>query len=785
MSALYSLETLRMNRFLFELDPAHQSFDPFAHPFSQEIWASKYQAKSGMQPSDVTIRDTFYRVVKAVYSLDEEVKMEEAFDAMIAGLWMPGGRIIAGAGTAKRVTLMNCYVNKEIGDSLDDIMEGVKIAALTQQQGGGIGTDFSTLRPTGATLRRTGARASGPLPFMDMWHSMCSTIMSAGDRRGAMMGTLVDTHPDLLNFITAKQQSGRLTNFNVSVLVSDAFMEAVKEDEDWMLYFPVPPYNARSQTLVDLDFEEDGIPQYVYSVHRARDLWEKITRNTYDWSEPGVIFIDRVNDLNNLQYCEYIQCTNPCGEQPLPPNGTCNLGAINLSRLVKKPYTDKAEFNLDLLAKLTKVGIRFLDNVIDATNYPLKEQQAEEFDKRRTGLGVSGLGDALAQLGLRYGSPAALETVDRIFYTICQAAYTTSAELAEEKGAFPLYNPMLLDKGFAANKLDFAVLEKVKAHGLRNGVLLTVAPTGTTSILYGDISSGIEPIFALRTKRNVRQPDDSFKQFETESFSLRFYKHVTGKDSVPTNMVTVDDLTVEDHITTQAAVQKWIDASVSKTVNCPKDITYERFVRVYDLAYSLGTKGCTTYRPSDVRGAILVSADVQEAAGKGLNGPLRARPDELAGRTRKIRWPSLSSALYLTVNYDEDGVPYEAFFNCKDSRFHDWHVATSLMITSLLRKGGDVAFIADELKSVTSLHDTAFIQGPGDKHPVHYGSLISLVGSHLSELLLPLHHEHLETNHQVQVRTVTRERCPQCGGQTLVYKEGCKVCENCAYSDCG
>jgi ribonucleoside-diphosphate reductase alpha chain len=608
--------------------------------------------------------------------------------------------------------------------------------------------------------------------------------MSAGDRRGAMMGTIIDTHPDLLEFVAAKQQPNRLTNFNVSVLVSDAFMEAVKEDEDWMLYFSVPPYSSRPQALVDLDFFEDGQTQYVYAVHKAKDLWTTITMNTYEWSEPGVIFIDRINDLNNLQYCEHIQCTNPCGEQPLPPNGTCNLGAINLSRLVKKPYTEKAEFNFDMLTKITKTGMRFLDNVIDITNYPLKEQQEEEMQKRRAGLGVSGLGDAFAQLRLRYGSPGALEFTDRIFYTICQAAYTASAELAQERGSFPLYKPELLDRGFASSKLDFSVLEKVKEHGLRNGVLLTVAPTGTTSILYGDISSGIEPIFALKTKRNVRQSDNSFKQFETESFSLRFFKHAHPNGAIPSYMATVDDLTVEDHITTQAAVQKWVDASVSKTVNCPPEITYEQFTRVYDLAYSLGAKGCTTYRPSEVRGAILISADNPEA-NPTTTTKLRARPDELYGRTRKIRWPTLTSSLYLTVNYDERGTPYEAFFNCKDSRFHDWHVATSLMITSILRKGGDVAFIAEELRAVTSLHDTAFVQGPGDDHPRHYGSLISLVGAHLSELLIPQTPFLSETVHMVQGPTSIKERCPQCGGYTLARKEGCKICENCAYSDCG
>lgn len=786
------------NSLMAMFDPAVYDFDLFGHPFTRQIWADKYQFKTSTpdRVTDLSIHDTFQRVASTIYQFDEPVNRDQALEAMETGLWMPGGRVIAGAGTGRSVTLMNCYVNHELADSMESIMDGSKVAALTLQHGGGIGTDFSPLRPTGAIVHGVAAEASGPLPFMDMFDGMSSTIMSAGHRRGAMMGTIIDTHPDLPLFIKAKKEKGRLTNFNISVLISDAFMEAVREDEDWMLHFRVPPLRERPQELTDLDFfDEKGVRQYVYSLHKARDLWEEITRTTFEYSEPGVIFIDRVNDMNNLRYLEWIQCTNPCGEQPLPPNGTCDLGAINLALLVRDPYTSTATFNYDLLRRLCRIGVRFLDNVIEVTGYPLPEQKAEEFLKRRIGLGVSGLADALAQLQLRYGSPAALETTEKIFYTICQASYNASVDLAIERGPFPGYNQEDFLQSNFMQRLDFSVIDRIKEHGIRNGVLLTVAPTGTTSILYGDISSGVEPVFAHEARRAVKQPDGSSITYDTKSFSARFYEHVTGKQELPSYMVTADDLTIDDHVTMQAAIQKYVDASISKTVNCPKEMTYEAFVRVYDLAYSLGCKGCTTYRPSDVRGAVLMKKGDEPRLGTQtlLEPPttLLPRPDELRGITRKIRWPSLSASLYLTVNYDSNGHPFEVFFSSKDTRHHDWMVATSLMITSLLRKGGDVNFIAEELMAVASFQDTAFIRGPGDTHPQNYTSLIALVGAHLKELLIPQVLTVSETPQAVQTPKLEIKvlklgsRCPNCGGQDLRRQEGCLVCANCGYSNCG
>jgi ribonucleoside-diphosphate reductase alpha chain len=765
------------NLFHTRLDPVHRDFNPFDHEFTQHIWEEKYRA-----PDDITIQDTFWRVAEAV-SLHNDPLAKEFADAMSAGLWMPGGRIIAGAGTSKRVTLMNCYVNKKLEDSLDDIMAGVSIAALTQQQGGGIGTDFSTLRPSGAILRRTGAVASGPLPFMDMWHSMCATIMSAGARRGAMMGTMSDTHPDLLNFVKAKQEAGRLTNFNVSVLVSDAFMEAVREDAEWLLYFPVEP-KVRAKGLKERDFKDDEqVLQYVYSIHQARDLWETITRNTYEFSEPGVIFIDRINDANNLKYCEDIHCTNPCGEQPLPPNGTCNLGAINLARLVKRPFSTTAEFDFELLGDIASLGMKFLDNVIEVTNYPIPEQQEEEFNKRRTGLGVSGLADCLAMLGLRYGSQKAVEITEKIFYTICQEAYRTSVQLAKVHGAFPMFDAdEYLNETFAGTHCDHAIVADIRKNGIRNGVLLTVAPTGTTSILYGDISSGIEPTFAFEMDRNVRQPDGvTYKSFKTSNYAFRVFKSLFPETPTPAHMVTIEDLTINDHVAMQAAVQRWVDASVSKTVNVPKETTYEQFLQVYELAYQFGCKGCTTYRPSDIRGSIITKAG-DKSKPTDVSG-LAIRPDTLTGRTRRIKWPTLNASLYLTVNY-LDGIPHEVFFNSKDSRLHDWMVATSLMITSILRRGGEVGFIARELQQVQSLHDTAFVRGPHDENPRNYQSLIALVGAHLGDLLTAAESSTLITSPTIALASV-KEKCPSCGGLTIIRKEGCMECSSCGYSDCG
>jgi ribonucleoside-diphosphate reductase alpha chain len=703
---------------------------------------------------------------------------------MTAGLWLPGGRIFAGAGTEKRVTLMNCYVNEKIDDSMEGIMHALSNTALTLQQGGGIGTDFSTLRPEGALLTRTHTKASGPIPFMHTWDATSRTIRSAGDRRGAMMGTMCDTHPDLLKFIRVKQTKGSLEQFNISILVSDALMEAVKDDAEWLLYFPVRPMQ-REAILEQYDFEDDNnVKQYVYRIVRARELWEEITRATYEYSEPGVIFVDRINEANNLWYCEDIRCTNPCGEQPLPPHGTCNLGHVNLARVVKNPFSEDAWIDFDLVKETTQIGVRFLDAVIDASAYPLTAQEHEERTKRRLGLGFTGLADMLAQLRVRYGSREAIKLTEEVTRVISWTAYETSVELAKEKGPFEVYQPeYLTGHNFAATMLPEYIKDAIRTHGIRNSLLLTVAPTGTGSIFYGNVSSGGEPVFLHSTQRRVLKPTDGFKdEWETYvewGYGARLYHSIFGADKdLPSYMVTAEDLTVEEHVTMQAAAQRWIDASMSKTINVPKDYPYEQFAKVYELAYSLGCKGCTTYRPSDVRGSVLSKPGESVSEPSGASTQILAqRPDVLRGATYKIKWPSLQSALYLTINEDASGVPFEIFIASKDSRYHDWTTGLTTMISAIFRKGGDTSFVANELQQVQALNDSAFREGKN--HP----SLLAYIGYKLEQ--------HIAGNQQVAEPTTTTapsnavgDKCPQCHQFTLTRQEGCKKCP-CGFSSCG
>lgn len=779
----------------FNIDPIHAKINIMDSKMVYDIWRDKYRWKD-----EESIRFTFARVAAAIYENDKEEYQQDAFEAMAAGLWIPGGRILAGAGTEKRVTLMNCYVNETVQDSMEGILSALSNTALTLQQGGGIGTDFSTLRPEGALLTRTHTKASGPLPFMHMWDRTSATIRSAGDRRGAMMATMCDTHPDMPKFVTAKQTQGALTQFNVSVLVSDAFMEAVKEDEEWLLYFHIEPLE-RDKALEDYDFEDEktGVKQYVYSVHQARDLWKQITESTYEYSEPGVIFVDRVNDLNNLYYCETITCTNPCGEQPLPPHGTCNLGHVNLSRCVRDPFTNRSKLDYELIRQVTRVGVRFLDNVIDVTRYPLDQQALEEANKRRLGLGFTGLADCLAQLGVRYGSPDAVRITEEICRTMCWEAYSTSADLAEERGSFPLFDrdKYLLAYNFASTMLPAEIKEKISKKGMRNSHLMTVAPTGTGSIVCGNVSSGGEPVFLHMSRRKVLKPTtgfgDQWEFYDEYGYGAKLYMTAHSNAQVgdlPSYMVTASDLSIQEHVVMQGAAQRWIDSSISKTVNIPKETTYDEFVQVYELAYSLGCKGCTTYRPSDVRGSILSAPGEQTA--QQVADRLLERPDVLQGRTYKVKWPSSTSAIYLTVNETVDGIPFEVFLASKDAKHHDWTTALSVMITAIFRKGGDVSFVGKELQQVQSLNDSAFIGGRN--HP----SLVAYIGYILEQHIEGKTNGHVEPIGSKSFRAIAiapvkkgdliqqvGEKCPKCFQMTYIRKEGCKTCINCTYTTCG
>ena len=553
---------------------------------SQQIWEMKYRLPVGGEMVEASLEASFWRVAKAVAAAEklehQETYASQFFDVMADLRFLPAGRILAGAGSGRAVTLFNCFVMDKIADSIPGIFNGLNEAAQTLQQGGGIGHDFSTLRPKGALVHGVGADASGPLSFMDVWDAMCRTIMSAGARRGAMMGTLRCDHPDIEAFIEAKRDKTKLRNFNLSVLVTDAFMGAVKTDAAWPLEFAGVTYKTIS----------------------ARQLWQKIMKATYDCAEPGVIFIDRINAQNPLAYCETISCTNPCGEQPLPAYGACLLGSLNLSRFVKSPLEKNAAIDFDALTKATSLAIRFLDDVIDVSNYPLPQQKQEALNKRRLGLGITGLADALLMCGQRYGSDQAANFAAQCAKTIRDAALQASTSLAEEKGAFPLFDSTKYLNTEYAKGLSKSQCDEISNRGLRNGLLTSIAPTGTISLLAGNVSSGIEPIFNAGYERNIINADGSHRTEFLEDYAITLWRSC-GNKNLPPEFVTVDDLTPDDHLRMAAAVQPFVDSSISKTVNVPEMISFDNFTHVYENAYALGLKGCTTFRPNDITGSIL------------------------------------------------------------------------------------------------------------------------------------------------------------------------------------
>lgn len=793
----------------FEIDPTIAAFGDKAYdtPLIKDVWKKYYWPKANEKSPE----DVYQRVAKAIAASPAEHigdphnylhtgEAEEAFYEMMSKrLFLPGGRILAGAGTNKRVTLMNCYVNGTLEDSIEGISRGKRSLLVTSAMGGGVGTDFSPLRPLNAIIGDpdSNSASSGAISFMDTFNADGKTIRSAGERRAAQMGTLSDTHPDLPIFIKAKGEglkdgTKRLAEFNVSILTSDAFMAAVEDDEEWLLYFHIPP-RARSAELEQLDFVDDnGVKQYVYSVWKARELFDLITQYTYEFSDPGTIFIDRINDLNNLYYCEEIRCTNPCGEQPLPPNGTCNLGAINVANCIRRPFTDRAEVDFDLLGAVAKWGVRFLDNVIDVTSYPLPEQEEEELAKRRIGLGIFGLGTAFAELGVRYGSQKSIDLAEKIMKCIAIAAYQASVELAKERGAFPYFDNAFLDAEFVKSRLPSSMVNDIKVHGIRNGVLLTIAPVGTGSIVMGSLSSGIEPDFDHAYERNVRRNNtEEFDKYTEKSYTARFYEFCTKKEynpkSYPDFMETALNIDIIDHIKIQGIMQKWVDASISKTINIPADYPYEKFVEVYKLAYMYGCKGCTTYRPSEFRESIL--STTKESKQKPTE-PL-ARPSKLSGSTYKVKWPSMTASMYITINY-QDSKPYEVFFASKDAKYQDWMTGVTLMLSGTFRSGIDPSFIPDELKQVVSAHDTGWVNGK------HYGSLIAYIG-HIIEQDFIEHNiippkggqepatfsgpEKMAVSSN-EAQQVKGDLCPSCRAPTYFHKEGCGTCNSCGYSQC-
>jgi ribonucleoside-diphosphate reductase alpha chain len=735
----------------------------FDAAIASEIWTAKYRFAPPQGEPEPDVAATWARVATALAQAerpeDRSHMRAEFLDALTDFRFLPAGRILAGAGTGRQVTLFNCFVMGTIPDTLEGIFAHLREAAMTMQQGGGVGMDFSTIRPKGAPVRGVGAEASGPLSFMDAWDAMCRTVMSAGSRRGAMMGCLRIDHPDIEDFIDAKRDAARFRNFNLSVLVTDAFMTALTSGADWPLCF-------------------DDV---VYRTVPARDLWTRLMRATYDGAEPGVIFIDRVNAINNLAGMEAIAATNPCGEQPLPPYGACLLGAINLARLVERPFEAGAAIDEQTLEALTTTAVRMLDNVIDISNYPLPQQEAEAKAKRRIGLGVTGLADAVILCGARYGSDQAVALTETWLGAIKRAAYQASARLAKEKGAFPLWDSSTLDRP-NLRTLDDETRALIAEHGLRNACLTTIAPTGTTSLIAGNVSSGVEPVFAFRYSRKVRQADGSAREEAVEDYSMAQWRRLHGETAPPADVfVSAQTLTPADHLRMQAAAQIFIDSAISKTVNCPEDIAFEAFADIYARAYELGCKGCTTYRPNPITGSVLSApAPTPAPAPMTSESTLPKRPAKLGGATYKIKWPDTEHALYVTINdvEERDGArPFEIFLNSKNMEHYAWSLALTRMMSAVFRRGGDVRFVAEELKAVFDPRGGAWVGGR------YVPSVLAAIGDVVQQ--------HLDAN-AVQAEFIatgaapsTRRACPKCGAHGLVRKEGCDTCFECGYSKCG
>lgn len=763
------------------------------YDISHEIWSKKYRYQGCAEvQKDETPEDTFRRVAKAISANEKDsAKWEKEFYSIMSGFqFLPGGRILANAGTRRtEVTMFNCFVMNKISDSIEGIFETVKESALTQKQGGGVGFDFSTIRPAGSNIKGCEASASGPLSFMQVLDSTCRTIMSAGQRRGAQMGVMRCDHPDIESFITAKRNNAALQMFNLSVAVTTKFLEAVKADAPWDLVF-------------------DG---KIYKTVKARELWELIMHSTYDFAEPGFILIDRINQMNNLYYCEEIRATNPCGEQPLPPYGACLLGSVNLSRFARNPFTPEATFDKEAIAHTVSVAVRMLDNVIDLSNYPLPQQKEEAGSKRRMGIGITGLADLFLFLGVKYGSDESVRLSSEIMKTITIAAYRASVELAKEKGAFKLFDAEKYLAGAFVAKLPEDLRNDIRKYGIRNSHLTSVAPTGTISLFAGNVSSGLEPVFAFQYTRKIRNgTEDTTIDAEVVDYAYKCYRDFKGTlfdpKKLPEYFVSSSDIPPIRHLEIQAALQEYVDSSISKTINIPTEYPYEDFKNIYLSAYEKGLKGCTTFRPSEhISGVLVANKDEkkEEEKKKELEHPIIVRPQppkrpqELEGTTYKIRTPLAADALYVTINdlIEEDGQrrPYEIFINTKNLQYFSWIVAMTRLISSVFRHDPAPKFLVEELKSIYDPNGGYFSEG------TYIPSLAADIGRVIEKHLAKIGIMSAPPKRKAVSAKPTDEHavpqdvsqfngmmiCPVCNERKLVMQENCMKCLACGHSKCG
>jgi len=732
---------------------------------NNSIWSLKYKSSKDKSPED-----TFRRVATAISNGDKTL-MERFFEAMVSLKFIPGGRILSYAGTDNpKATFANCYVMGSIEDSMEGIMKALEESALTLKAGGGIGLNFSTLRPEGDPVRGTSSMASGPVSFMEMWNSMSRTISGVNKRKGAMIAVLNVDHPDIEKFITSKANNTEerpvLEKFNISIGVTDEFMKAVIEDRDILLRFNGTQYRTIS----------------------ARSLMHLIVENAWAKAEPGVVFLDTINRNNNLWYCETIQATNPCGEIPLPPYGACMLGAINLTQFVKDPFGNP-DLDWDSLKKAIETGVVFLDNTIDLCYYPVEEQRNQAVLKRRIGLGVMGLGSTLAMLKVRYGSEESIRWVKRIFEFIRNNAYRTSIELAKIRGPFPMFRKEEYLQGAFIQRLPEDLRENIKEHGIRNACLLTIAPTGSISQLVGYVSSGVEPIYRMEY---VRENPEYKQEIIAQDYSWAMYKKVYADADIknrPEYFITALELTWKEHIDVMAACQYYIDNSISKTINLHENISLEELHDVYFYAWQKELKGCTIFREGSLPGILKSSPRKKEKPLQVIHKTYTERPERLPGTTFKIKIPEHKFAFYLTFTYySQNGKvrPYELFINTKNPIYEEWTKALGRLISAVFRNVDDPTFLVDELKEIMGKSGFWSV-----KRRKYVPSLIAEIGETMKDffieigLMEPEVPVEVYSNELGKYKNNSLHYCPVCGQAAMVIEEGCIRCLACDYNKCG
>ncbi|MCF8208900.1 MAG: adenosylcobalamin-dependent ribonucleoside-diphosphate reductase [Rhodoferax sp.] len=808
-------------------------------PISQDVLQEKY-----LKPGETTADDLFRRVARSLASAETEdlrAKYEAIFlDNLYAGA-IGAGRIMSAAGTTIQATLINCFV-QPVGDCIQGvdqdgfpgIYEALREAAETMRRGGGVGYDFSRIRPRGAEVKGTASMASGPCSYINVFDQSCSTVESAGARRGAQMGVLRIDHPDVLEFITAKRTPGRWNNFNVSVGVSDRFMQALDADLPWDLVHRAKP----GATLMAQEARQRDDGQWVYKTLPARALWDTVMKSTYDFAEPGILFLDHMNRDNNLHYCEAIEATNPCGEQPLPPYGCCDLGPIILPRFVRHPFgfAGSPSFDFEAFEKSVAIQVRALDNVLDVTFWPLPQQRAESAAKRRIGVGFTGMGNVLAMLCLRYDSAQGRAMAARIATSMRDAAYAASVALAQEKGAFPKFNAeAYLAPGTFASRLPAAIQQAIRSHGIRNSHLLSIAPTGTVSLAFADnASNGIEPPFSWMYRRKKRESDGSTSEYAVEDHAWRMYRELGGDvDQLPDYFVSALSMSATDHIAMMEAVQPFVDTAISKTVNVPADYPYAEFKGLYQQAWRARLKGLATYRPNAILGSVLDATPAKPEASPPpapvvapVIDPMRTvierRPKgALSAVAEKIDYWTQEGhkTLYLLVSFlpvptiDGKGTvdrAIEFFMPVGQSGESQQWITSSMRLLSLAARGGFLERALGDMRKV------AWDRGPvrlgmhqkadGTMVPMWHDSEVAAVAYAIQNIqaqrmsaqtrdssatdspadtdaLLPQQESALAT---APLPVMAGKKCSECGAHAVIRKDGCDYCTQCGHlGSCG